>query len=76
VCIARVGRVAQVSDGRARVDFFDGRSLGEVDVTMVKAEPGSYVEVFGNLALSKLSVSEARVRKKAWEEVTAKGGRY
>ena len=62
-----------MSDGHATVSFFDGRSLGDVDVTMTKAGPGSYVEVFGNLALSKLSASEARVRRKAWEEVRRKG---
>ena len=58
-----------VADGRARVEFFDGRSLEDVDVTMVKASSGSYVEVYGNLALSKLSPAEARSRKKAWDEV-------
>jgi len=62
-----------VSDGHATVSFFDGRSLDDVDVTMAKAGPGSYVEVFGNLALSKLSASEARARRKAWEEVRRKG---
>jgi len=63
-----------VSRGRARVEFFDGRSLGDVDVGMVQAKLGAYVEVFGNLALSKLSVSEARARKRAWDEVSRKGG--
>ena len=69
MCIARVGRVAAVSEGRARIDFFDGRSLGDVDITMVTAKEGAYVEVFGNLALSELTPSEAKARKKAWDEV-------
>jgi len=75
VCIARVGRVGKVVDGQARVDFFDGRSLDLVDVSMVKAGPGSYVEVFGNLALARLSPSEARSRRKAWAEIRSAAGR-
>jgi hydrogenase maturation factor len=69
VCIARVGRALSVSDGRARVEFFDGRGLDDVDVSVVKAAPGDFVEVFGNLALSILSRAEARRRKDAWAEV-------
>ena len=70
VCLTRVGRVARVSDGRALVEFFDGRALDGVDVTMVKVGRGSYVEVFGGLAMSKLSRSEAEGRRRAWAEVS------
>jgi hydrogenase maturation factor len=69
MCIARVGRAVSVSDGKARVEFFDGRALDDVDVSLVKATPGEYVEVFGNLALAKLSRAEARSRREAWAEV-------
>jgi hydrogenase maturation factor len=69
MCIARVGRAVEVSEGKARVEFFDGRALGEVDVSVVGAKEGEYVEVFGNLALSKLKPAEARRRKTAWGEV-------
>ncbi len=58
-----------VSKGRARVEFFDGRALDDVDVSVVNATKGEYVEVFGNLALNVLSTSEARTRRKAWDEV-------
>jgi hypothetical protein len=58
-----------VSNGRARVDFFDGRSLDDVDVSVVKAAKGEYVEVFGNLALSVLTDSQARSRRRAWTAV-------
>ena len=82
MCVTRVGKVVEVSKGKAEVRFFDGRALGSVDVAMVKAEKGDYVEVFGNLALSLLSGSEARARRKAWSEVrrgamlaAAEGGR-
>ena len=69
MCITRVGKVAMVSRGKASVDFFDGRSLDGVDVSMVGAVRVDFVEVFGNLALSVLTASEAAERKKAWMEV-------
>ena len=70
MCITRAGRVVFASKGRARVEFFDGRALDDVDVSVVNAHKGEFVEVFGNLALSLLSASEARSKKKAWAEVT------
>jgi hydrogenase maturation factor len=69
MCIARVGRVVHAADGRATVEFFDGRTADGVDVSMVKAAEGSFVEVFGNLALSNLTARQARGRKAAWTEV-------
>jgi hydrogenase maturation factor len=70
MCIARVGRVESVIEGHGRVAFFDGKSLDGVDVTVVGAGKGQYVEVFGNLAISLLSTAEARSRREAWKEVT------
>ena len=61
--------MVSASKGRARVEFFDGRALDDVDVTLVGAQKGQFVEVFGNLALSVLSASEARSKKRVWEEV-------
>jgi len=69
MCVTRAGKVVSAAEGRARVEFFDGRALDDVDVSMVGARKGEFVEVFGNLALSVLSASEARSKKKAWEEV-------
>ena len=69
MCITRAGKAVSVSNGRARVEFFDGKALDDVDVSVVSAKKGAFVEVFGNLALSVLSASEARARKRAWREV-------
>ena len=69
MCIARVGKVVSLSGGRAEVEFFDGRSLAGVDLSMVGGEKGAFVEVYGNLALSILTPSEAKKRKAAWTEV-------
>jgi len=51
------------------VAFFDGRMLDGVDVSVVGARKGVYVEVFGNLALSLLGKAEAMQRKEAWVTV-------
>jgi hydrogenase maturation factor len=69
MCITRVGRATAVTGGKARVEFFDGRALDDVDVSVVKAARGQFVEVFGNLALSILTPAEARTRKRAWAEI-------
>jgi hydrogenase maturation factor len=69
MCVTRAGRVVSASKGRARVEFFDGRALDDVDVSVVDAKKGEFVEVFGNLALSVLSASDARSKKRAWDEI-------
>ena len=69
MCVTRAGRAVSVSHGRARVEFFDGRALDDVDVTLVDAKKGQFVEVFGNMALSLLTPAEARSKKQAWAEV-------
>jgi len=67
MCVTRAGRVVSASGGRGRVEFFDGRALDDVDISVVDAKRGEFVEVFGNLALSVLSASEARGKRRAWD---------
>jgi hydrogenase maturation factor len=69
MCVTRAGKAVAVSEGRAQVEFFDGRTLDGVDVSMVRARKGDFVEVFGNLALSILTPAEARSKKRAWTEL-------
>jgi len=69
MCVTRAGKVVSTSRGSARVEFFDGRALDDVDVSVVDAKKGAFVEVFGNLALGVLSPAEAKRRKQAWAEV-------
>jgi len=69
MCVTRAGRVVSASKGKARVEFFDGRALDDVDISVVNAKKGAFVEVFGNLALGILSPAEARRRKEVWAEV-------
>jgi hydrogenase maturation factor len=69
MCIARVGRIVSASGGRSVVRFFDGRTSEGVDTSLVDGTVGSYVEVFGSLAISKLDEAEARRRRSAWREL-------
>lgn len=69
MCITRVGKVVAFSNGRSVVSFFDGRTSDNIDTSLVEATVGSYVEVFGTLALSKLTAADARSRRSAWREV-------
>ncbi len=70
MCITRVGKVGSVSHGRAAVEFFDDRALDDVDVSMLGGVGvGTFVEVYGNLALSVLGPAEAKKRRAAWTEI-------
>jgi hydrogenase maturation factor len=69
MCITRVGRVLSTSKGKAVVSFFDGRTSEDIDLSIVPAEKGAYVEVFGNVVLSTLSAAEARRRQAMWKEI-------
>jgi hydrogenase maturation factor len=70
MCITRVGKVSSITRGRAVVEFFDGRALEDVDVSMLgRVAAGAFVEVYGNLALSVLGAAEAKKRKAAWMEI-------
>ncbi len=74
MCTTRVGKVLEVSGKNALVEFFDGRTSDAIDVSMVGAKVGSYVEVFGNLALSLLSETEAKRRRVAWKAIMKAAG--
>ena len=70
MCITRVGKVLSVAEGKMEVEFFDGKESDEVDSSLLQGvKKGAFVEVFGNLALSVLSASEAKRRKVLWKEV-------
>jgi hydrogenase maturation factor len=74
MCTTRVGKIIETSKKSAQVEFFDGRTLDGIDISLLAAKPGSYVEVFGNLALSVLSEADARRRRSLWKAVTKAAG--
>jgi hydrogenase maturation factor len=69
MCITRVGRVLSTNNKKAVVEFFDGRTSEGIDLSVVSARKGAFIEVFGNVALTVLSTAEARRRKEAWKEI-------
>jgi len=75
LCITRVARVVSSYGNRALVEFLDRDFATEIDVSMVKVRKNSYVEVFADTALKKLSSREAKRRKEIWLEVWGKTGR-
>ena len=76
MCIVRVGRVLSLEGARAEVQFFDGGLLHDVDVsTLERVSKGEYIEVFSNVALSKLRKSEVRMRREAWRSIMRPLGR-
>jgi hydrogenase maturation factor len=66
MCIAKVGKVLKVRRGRATVELFDGLVVHDVDLSMVGCTKGSYIEVFANLALARLTEEDAEARRKLW----------
>lgn len=70
MCITRVGKVIALNKNRASVKLVgDDRIVEDIDVSMIDAPVDSYIEVYANLALSKLSVKEANSRKRIWRDV-------
>lgn len=59
MCITKAAKVTSLKDGLARVRFLDSGKLRDVDVSLVDAKKGSYVEVFADHAISCLSKEEA-----------------
>jgi hydrogenase maturation factor len=72
VCVTRVAKVESVKGGEALVRFADNDATRLVDVSMVEAKKGGYVEVFADQALSSLTEEEASWRKQVWSELKQK----
>jgi hydrogenase maturation factor len=69
MCIARVGKVVSRSSGFAEVKYLDGQSGEGIDVSLVGAQKGDYIEVFAGLGLSILTSEDVTSRKALWREV-------
>ena len=72
VCVTRPGRVVSLQGDNATVLFADRGETRVVDVSMVDARPGAYVEVFADQAMSVLTAEEAEWREELWSEVRKK----
>ncbi len=75
MCISRVGRVLSIREGKARVRLLgDNRIVDSIDVSMINAKAGSFVEVFANIALSIVSAKDAKKREASWLAVMSVRG--
>ena len=63
MCVAYPGKVLSIEGKHARVDFTG--SLVDVNISMVKVEPGDYVLVHAGMAIQKVETEEAE----AWVDL-------
>jgi hydrogenase maturation factor len=69
MCVTRVAKVVSIEGNSAFVKFLDDKETRKIDISMVKVEKNSYVEVFADSALDLLTANEARWRKNLWLEM-------
>lgn len=72
MCLTRVGRIVSIEGGRAEISYLDNREKTEVDVSMVDARRGSYVEIFANVAIGRITKKEADHRRALQLELRAR----
>jgi len=63
MCVTRVAKVLSLNGAKARVRFLDGDVVGEVDVSMVEAKKGSYLEVFAERAIGCITKKDAEFKR-------------
>lgn len=63
MCLTKAARVLSLEGAKASVRFLDTGTVGEVDVSMVDAKKDSYVEVFADRAIGRLSKREAEYKR-------------
>jgi hydrogenase maturation factor len=63
MCITRVGRVLSIQGAIASVLYLDNLVVDDVDVSMVRAKKGSYVEVFAEQAIGRITKKEAEFKR-------------
>jgi hydrogenase maturation factor len=72
MCLTRIGRIVDVDGRRAKISYLDNRETSEVDVSMVDARRGSYVEIFANVAIGRVTKKEADQRRALQLELRAR----
>ncbi|MEW5760973.1 MAG: HypC/HybG/HupF family hydrogenase formation chaperone [Candidatus Thermoplasmatota archaeon] len=67
MCLAIPGRIVEISNEIAKVDF--GGVLRDVNISLVDAKPGLYVIVHAGFAIQVLDELEAKKTLKIFEEI-------
>ncbi len=68
MCLAIPGKILEITDNIAKVDFGYGATR-DVDVTLVDAEEGQYVLVHVGYAIQVLDQEEAEETLNLWREI-------
>ena len=63
MCVTRAGRILSLEGAKARVRFLDNDAVSEVDVSMIDAKKNSYVEVFAEKAIGRITKKEAEFKR-------------
>jgi prefoldin subunit 5 len=63
MCVTRVARVISTQGTNAKVLYLDSELAGEVDTTMVPVRKGSYVEIFADQAIGRITKKEAEFKR-------------
>ena len=73
MCVTRVGKILSITGSMAKVEFLDDKVTRDIDVSMIEGiKKNSFVEVFADSALTRLTPKEALWRKKLWLEMRSK----
>jgi hydrogenase expression/formation protein HypC len=71
MCVAVPGKVLEIKDNVARVDFFG--NVVQVNVSLVDASPGDYVLTHAGVAIEKLDPERAKELVELFEELGEAG---
>jgi len=63
MCVTKVGRVLSIQGTNASVVYLESGVVGEVDVSMVRAKKDSYVEIFAEQAIGRITKKEAEFKR-------------
>lgn len=69
MCITSVARVLSIEGEKATVRFLNTGAVREVDVSMVDVKAGSYVDVFAESAIRRVTKREADLKRRLRSEL-------
>ncbi len=63
MCVTKAAVVVSIKGARAKVRFMGTDRVDEVDISMVGVKKGSYVEVFADQAIGRITKREAEFKR-------------
>jgi hydrogenase expression/formation protein HypC len=71
MCVAVPGKILDIKESVARVDFFG--NVVKVNISLVDVKPGDYVLTHAGVAIEKLDTEQADELVKIFEEIGGAG---